>query len=67
MATIQEHALLSKEVYNNGGGNPGSGWEVFLDSPATGIGSATGYYGAAYLNRTTGEIVIAAHERECFG
>lgn len=55
MATIQQCAYFSNEVYEGGGGDPGTGWEVYLTSPP----NSSGYYGAAYLNRSTGEIVIA--------
>ncbi len=60
MASIREYAWLSNEVYKNGGGNlPGSNWEPFLDSGPLNIGTTTGYYGFAYRNTLTNEIVIA--------
>ncbi|TAM46135.1 MAG: hypothetical protein EPN55_06250, partial [Gammaproteobacteria bacterium] len=59
MATVNEYAWLSNEVYKDGGGNPGTGWEVLrVSSP-----NSSGYYGTAYYRlipgTTTYEIVIA--------
>jgi uncharacterized Zn-binding protein involved in type VI secretion len=62
MATPQENAAMSDAVY----GGPGktkapAGWTLVAESPTTpgNEGSANGYFGAAFRNNQTGEIVVA--------
>lgn len=62
MATPMEYADMSNAVY----GGPGNtqapeGWTLIAESPVTpgNEGSANGYYGAAFQNNQTGEIVVA--------
>jgi hypothetical protein len=64
MASIQELAVLSNLVYQDDGGiglpDFPAGWDVFRNSANdVGLGAASGYYGIAYINRRTDEIVIA--------
>ena len=62
MASTEDCAHLSKAVY----GGPGSeqappGWAKLMGSQIDpgNAGTKNGYYGAAYINESTGEIVIA--------
>lgn len=62
MASPLEYAALSDAVY----GGPGqttapAGWQLIQESPtdAGNAGSVNGYYGAAFRNETTGEVVVA--------
>lgn len=64
MASVQDYAALSQAVYDG----PGSaktplpaGWVKIAESKTQSgnAGSTNGYFGAAYKNESTGEIVIA--------
>ena len=61
MATVKDYATLSNLVYEAGGGapDPNSGWVVYATPESLGMTTQTGYYGVAYLNTTTKEIVVA--------
>lgn len=65
MATPSENALLSEAAYAGPDGAAAAappGWTWVGQSTAAGggtQGSANGYFGAAYMNNATGEIVIA--------
>ena len=61
MATIKDYATLSNLVYEAGGGipDPNSGWMVYATPETLGMTIQSGYYGVAYLNRATNEIVLA--------
>jgi uncharacterized Zn-binding protein involved in type VI secretion len=64
VATTDEYLALSQAAYqepgsSSDGGPPG--WTKIAESPVTpgNDGSPNGYYGVAYQNDTTGEIVVA--------
>ena len=57
MASTEDLAMLSMEVYKNNATTMPYGW-TFLDEP-TAAQKATGLYAIAYQNTATGEIVIA--------
>lgn len=62
MATPQENAALSDAVYGGPGNTQApAGWRLIRESPRApgNEGSPNGYYGAAFQNEQTGEIVIA--------
>ena len=62
MATPDDYLALSSAVYGGPGNTTGpAGWTVIGESPVTAgyQGTANGYYGAAFQNDRTGEIVIA--------
>ena len=56
MATVNDYAALSANVYTNSGAP--NGW-TRLAPPATFIESNPSFYAAAYKNAVTGEIVVA--------
>lgn len=61
MPNALAYAALSDAVYSGPGGPSPAGWTKVLESPVVpgNQGSASGYFGAAYLNDATGEIVVA--------
>jgi pimeloyl-ACP methyl ester carboxylesterase len=53
-------ALMSERVYLTQGGEPVSpNWELLLDANQAGLGDLKGYFGAAWYNKQTGELVLA--------
>lgn len=61
MATIKDYATLSNLVYQANGGtpDPSSGWVVYATPGTLGMTIQSGYYGVAYRNVNTNEIVLA--------
>lgn len=62
MTTTTDYAALSDAVYAGPGSSASPpGWTKIAESPVTpgNQGTANGYYGAAYQNDSTGEIVVA--------
>jgi hypothetical protein len=62
MATTDDYLALSDSAYNGPGSDDApAGWTRIAESPTTpgNQGSANGYFGAAFQNDQTGEIVVA--------
>lgn len=59
-ATDLQLALMSERVYEAGGGpRVSDDWELILDANRANLGDLKGYFGAAWYNRDTKELVFA--------
>ncbi|MDR0676737.1 MAG: hypothetical protein LBF97_06845, partial [Elusimicrobiota bacterium] len=54
---IEKYLYLAIQSYEDDGGVAGEGW-IKLDIPLTSAMIETGYYGSAYYNNSTGEVII---------